>query len=135
MNQQVMATAGAIAPQYFQFPQHPQLQEIFAFIEANYHQSIGLNQIAKIFQYTPAYLTSLVRRLTGKTLYQWIVQRRMFQARQLLLSSNLSVNQVAFAVGYLDPGHFIKHFKKIHHRPPLLWRNFTLQEFRVNKLS
>ncbi|GEM_PF-6155853 len=108
----------------FQFPEHPQLKAIFAFIEANYHQPISLNDVAKAFSYTPSYLTSLVRRLTGKTLYQWIVQRRMFQARRLLLSTELPVCQIAQAVGYPDTGHFVKHFRQIHKKPPKTWKHF-----------
>lgn len=111
------------APAIFTFPNHPQLEKIFAFIEANYHRSISLNQVAKTFNYSAAYLTSLVRRLTGKTLYQWIVQRRMFQARYLLISSNWSIRKIGETVGYSDPGHFIKQFSQLHHQPPQSWRN------------
>ncbi|MDY7024603.1 MAG: AraC family transcriptional regulator, partial [Cyanobacteriota bacterium] len=105
----------------------PQLDKIFDFIEANYHQPISLNKVAKTFNYSAAYLTSLVRRLTGKTLYKWIVQRRMFQARYLLISSNSSVREIAESVGYSDPGHFIKQFNQIHHQPPQSWRNSQRQ--------
>ncbi|MEM6752049.1 MAG: AraC family transcriptional regulator [Cyanobacteria bacterium P01_C01_bin.38] len=108
----------------FQFPQQPQLRAIFAFIEVNYHQPISLNDVAKAFNYTPSYLTSLVRRLTGKTLYQWIVQRRMFQARCLLLSTELPICKIAEAVGYPDTGHFVKHFRQIHKKPPKSWKHF-----------
>ncbi len=106
----------------FQFPEHPQLTEIFTFIEKNYHQSISLNEVAREFGYSASYLTSLVRRLTGQTLYQWIVQRRMFQARRLLLTTDSSVCQIAKAVGYLDTGHFVKHFRRLHKKPPKSWR-------------
>lgn len=109
-------------PQSFQFPEHPQLRKIFTFIEANYHNSIGLNEIAQEFGYTPSYLTSLVRRLTGQTVYQWIVQRRMFQARALLIETDLAIYQIAEAVGYVDTGHFVKHFRQIHNNPPQTWR-------------
>lgn len=111
-----------IKAERFQFPEHPQLRAIFDFIEVNYHQSISLNDVAKAFNYTPSYLTSLVRRLTGKTLYQWIVQRRMFQARCLLLSTDLPVCKIAEAVGYPDTGHFVKHFRQIHKKPPKIGR-------------
>jgi AraC-like DNA-binding protein len=106
------------APLHFQYSEHPKLQEIFRFIEANYHKPIGLTEIAQAFGYTPSYLTSLVRRLTGQTVYQWIIQRRMFQARHLLLETDLAVQEVAEAVGYVDTGHFVKHFRKLHRVPP-----------------
>ncbi|MFB2934493.1 helix-turn-helix domain-containing protein [Aerosakkonemataceae cyanobacterium BLCC-F154] len=109
-------------PTQFQFPNNSQLREIFAFIEANYQKPIGLNEIAKSFGYSPSYLTSLVRRLTGQTVYQWIVERRMFQARHLLLETDLAVRQIAKAVGYIDTGHFVKHFRQLHQHPPNTWR-------------
>jgi AraC-like DNA-binding protein len=116
------------APLHFQYSEHPQLQEIFRFIEANYHQpTISLNKIAPAFGYTPSYLTSLVRRLTGKTVYKWIIQRRMFQARHLLLETDLAVQDVAEAVGYVDTGHFVKHFRQLHKLPPRTWRDIHLQ--------
>ncbi len=111
------------APLHFQYSEHPQLREIFRFIEANYHQPISLNEIAQTFGYSPSYLTSLVRRLTGQTVYQWIIQRRMFQARQLLLETNLAVHEVAEAVGYVDTGHFVKHFRQLNKIPPKTWKN------------
>ncbi len=111
------------APLHFQYSEHPQLQEIFRFIETNYHQPISLNEIAQAFGYTPSYLTSLVRRLTGQTVYQWIIQRRMFQARHLLLETDLAVHEVAEAVGYVDTGHFVKHFRQLNKVPPKTWRN------------
>jgi AraC-like DNA-binding protein len=115
------------AAECFQFPEHPQLREIFAFIEANYYQSISLNEVAKAFDYSPSYLTSLVRRLTGQTVYQWIVQRRMFQARRLLLDTHQTVHEVAEAVGYVDVGHFVKHFRQLHSLPPKTWKEAQFQ--------
>lgn len=119
-------------PAQFPFPNNSQLREIIAFIEANYQQPIGLNEIAKSFGYSPSYLTSLVRRLTGQTVYQWIVERRMFQARHLLLETDLAVRQIAKAVGYVDTGHFVKHFRQLHQHPPNTWRE--MQRF-PNKTS
>lgn len=120
--EQRVGTLTADSP-YFQFPEHPQLRKIFAFVEANYFQPTGLNEIAQAFGYSPSYLTSLVRRLTGQTVYQWIVQRRMFQARRLLLETDRTVRQVAETVGYVDTGHFIKHFRQLHQQSPKAWRD------------
>ena len=107
----------------FQFPNHPQLQDIFTFIESHYNCPISLNEIAKKFGYSPSYLTGLVRRITGKTLYQWIVQRRMFAARLLLQETDLNVYEIADKIGYSDAGHFVKHFRQIHGQPPKNWKD------------
>jgi YesN/AraC family two-component response regulator len=104
-------------------PSVPKLRKIFDFIEANYHQSITLYDVAQAVGYSPTYLTNLVRCQTGQTVYCWIVERRMAEARSLLLNTDQPVNQIAAAVSYPDAGHFIRHFRKIHDTTPKMWRN------------
>ncbi|MEM6447333.1 MAG: helix-turn-helix transcriptional regulator, partial [Cyanobacteria bacterium P01_D01_bin.123] len=83
---------------------------------------------AKTFGYSPSYLTHLVRRLSGKTIYQWIIGRRMFQARYLLLQTDWTVCEIARTIGYTDTGHFVKHFRQLHDRPPKAWRELQTRE-------
>ncbi|NJM71739.1 MAG: helix-turn-helix transcriptional regulator [Scytonema sp. RU_4_4] len=101
----------------------PQLKEVFDFIEANYEQSINLNDVAQAVNYAPAYLTDLVRRLTGKTVHQWIVERRMAKACSLLVETNQSIEQIAEAVGYRYVGCFFRQFRISFGTTPQVWRN------------
>lgn len=118
-------------------PSVPKLRKVFDFIEANYHQPITLNEVAQAVGYSPTYLTSIVRCQTGQAVYCWIVERRMAEARSLLLKTDQPVNKIAAAVGYPDAGHFIRLFRKIHNTTPKMWRNMhrsqiTLQQDRTN---
>lgn len=105
------------------FPFCSQLNEVFRFIEANYHQSITLCNVAEAVGYSPAYLTSLVRRQTGQTVNRWIVERRMAEACSLLRETNRSVDGIAETVGYLSAGHFFRQFRQYHGTTPQSWRN------------
>lgn len=105
------------------FPSVSRLREVFDFIEANYHRPITLPDVAQAVGYSPAYLTNMVRQQTGKTLYGWIIERRMAQAYFFLLETSLSVNRIAEAVGYRNPGHFITQFRKLHGTTPQAWRS------------
>jgi YesN/AraC family two-component response regulator len=105
------------------FPSNPQLNKVFHFIEANYHQPIGLSEVAEAVGYSPAYLTDLVRRLTGLSVKRWIVKRRMAAARSLLLKTNQSVEQIAEAVGYSHMGCFFRQFRRSFGMTPQSWRN------------
>jgi len=104
------------------FPACPQLKDVFHFIEANYHQPIGLSAVAKAVGYSPAYLTNLVRCQTGQTVNRWIVDRRMAAARSLLLESDQSVEQIATAVGYQNVGHFFRQFHQLYGMAPKAWK-------------
>ena len=104
------------------FPSIPRLDEVFEFIELNYHQPISLKEVAQAVGYSSAYLTDLVRRLTGKTVNDWIIERRIVQACTLLLETNDSVNQIALQVGYQNINHFYSQFRNYHSTTPHAWR-------------
>ena len=104
------------------FPSHPKLTEVFNFIETNYHRPITLSEIAEAVGYSPTYLTNLVGQETGNTLHCWIIKRRMAAACSLLLETELTVNQIAEAVGYQDASYFSRQFHQLYGMPPKAWR-------------
>ncbi|ASC72491.1 DNA-binding response regulator [Halomicronema hongdechloris C2206] len=104
------------------FPDYPKLNPIFQFIDAHYQKSLNLSDVAKVVGYSPAYLTNLVHTQTGRTVKQWIIERRMAQARALLAHTNQSIRQIAEAAGYSDPGYFARQFRQCHGVSPQVWR-------------
>ena len=101
--------------------------EVFKFIEANYQQPISLTEVAQAVGYAPAYLTDLMRRQSGKTVHQWIVERRMTAACSLLLETNRSVEEIATAVGYSYTGCFFRQFRLSFEMTPKAWRKTQLE--------
>ncbi|MBR8838034.1 MAG: DNA-binding response regulator [Stigonema ocellatum SAG 48.90 = DSM 106950] len=104
-------------------PSDSQLNEVFQFIEANYHQSIGLDEVAQALCYSPSYLTGLVKQKTGQTINHWIIKRRITAAQVLLMETDLRVNQIAQRVGYQNANHFFRQFRQYHGITPQTWRN------------
>jgi AraC-like DNA-binding protein len=104
------------------FPSIPRLHEVFEFIELNYHQNISLKEVAQAVGYSSAYLTGLVRHLTGKTVNNWIIERRIAQASTLLLETNESVENIALKVGYQNINHFYCQFRDYYKNTPRAWR-------------
>ncbi len=100
----------------------PLLAAVFEAIEANYDARISLTDIAEAVGLTPGHLTTVVRRKTGRTVQQWIAERRMTKARKLLDETDLTVNAIAAQAGYGNPSYFIKQFKRAHTVTPLVWR-------------
>ena len=100
----------------------PVVEKVLSFIATNFRNSIGLQEVAKEVNFSPAYLTDLIRRETGKTVGSWIVERRMTEARHLLLATDLPVNQIAESVGYFDSSYFIRLFRRLNGTTPQAWR-------------
>ena len=106
-------------------PVSPLLGEVFDVIEARFADRVSLTEVARAVGRSPAHLTTVVREQTGMTVQQWIIERRMAEARQRLMVSDENVDVLAERVGYRDPTLFIRHFKRAHGVTPRRWRNST----------
>ncbi len=100
----------------------PLLAEAFAVIDRRHAEPLSLRDVARELGMTPGHLTTIVRRRTGRTIGEWIIERRMAEARGLLAETDLPVREVARRVGMPDPGYFSRLFSRTHGASPREWR-------------
>ena len=100
----------------------PLLAEVFEVIERRYPQPLSLRDVAAAVNISPGHLTSTVRRRTGRTVQEWITERRMVQARRLLAATELPIGEVGRRVGFPDAGYFARIFGRMHGISPARWR-------------
>ena len=100
----------------------PLLGAAFDVIETRYRDPISTRDVATAVGLSPGHLTTVVRRGTGRTVGQWLAERRLQEARRLLATTDLTVAAVAGRVGYHDPGYFIRRFRAVHGLTPQEWR-------------
>jgi AraC family transcriptional regulator, transcriptional activator of pobA len=93
------------------------------FIERNCLKNIRPRDVAAAVKRSPTYLTTALKQATGRSAGGWIIAGRMAEARRLLLHSGERVEIVAERVGYSDPTHFIRMFRREHGATPAAWRN------------
>ena len=103
--------------------EQPVLAGVFGFIEDHYAEPISLKDVARAANLSSGYLTTLVRRQTGRTVLEWIAERRMAEARRLLVETDESVERIGARVGYEDPAYFARRFRSAHKATPASWRN------------
>lgn len=100
----------------------PLLAEVFEVIERRYPQPLSLQDVAAAVNISPGHLTTTVRRRTGRTVQEWIAERRMVQARRLLAATELPISDIARRVGFPDAGYFARTFGRMHGTSPTRWR-------------
>ena len=83
---------------------------------------LGEPDVAAAVGRSPTYVTSALTRATGRSAGEWIVRGRMAEARRLLLHSDEMVDAISGRVGYADPTHFIRMFRREHGATPAAWR-------------
>jgi len=88
-----------------------QILPILRYIEENY-QICSLTQTASFFNLNANYLSNLLKKHTGFTYLELVQQKKLSVSEQLLISSNLSVSEIAHLVGYENINFFYKKFKQ-----------------------
>lgn len=97
--------------------------EALRYIERHCLGPLTLQDVAAAVGRSPAHVTTAVKRATGRTVVEWIIDGRMAEARRMLLHSSEKVDEIAERVGYADPTHFIRMFRRAHGATPARWRS------------
>lgn len=79
-------------------------------------------QIAQALFLNSDYLNRIFKKETGITLTEYIISQRIEKAKELLLTSGLSVSEIAMEVGFRSFSYFTKVFKKRTGKEPLKYR-------------
>lgn len=84
--------------------------------------NITISDIANQVGYNPIYLERIYKKHTGETLKHAISMRNMERAENLLLTTDLSISEIAERLGYANSNGFITFFKKNMGLTPLEFR-------------
>ncbi|WP_226667765.1 response regulator transcription factor [Metabacillus litoralis] len=104
--------------------QEGQLVKLVDFIHRNYHETLKLETLAKIFDYNSAYLGKIFKNHTGEYFNTYLDKVRMENAKKLL-TEGMKVYQVADKVGYSNVDYFHNKFKKYVGMSPSKFRRKT----------
>ena len=101
------------------------VQQAVLIIESDLAADLSAGTLAKCLCVSLPYLCSAFKQATGKTVSEYVRQKRMDYAAYLLSSTNLQIQNVAFHCGVMDMQYFSKLFKAHHGKTPTEYRNAT----------
>lgn len=99
------------------------VHEALSYIEYNFRNNISVEDIASACGLNRSYFGKIFKDVIGETPQEFILKYRMIKAAELLKLSRLSIGDVGAAIGYDNPLHFSRAFKKIYGSSPRNWRN------------
>lgn len=104
------------------------IDKIVAFVEQNYKLDLSLDAVAAHVQMHPNYISMLFRKQMGLTFLHYLHTFRLTKAKQIMQENpEWPINTIAEQVGYENPRHFFKVFKK--------FENITPGQFRLESSS
>lgn len=87
-------------------------RDVITYIQLHLEDELSLSRLADYFQKNPSVLSNNFRKETGLTLTHFIQQTRIQEAIRLFNTTDMSVSEVALAVGYQDFSYFSKVFTR-----------------------
>lgn len=93
-------------------------QLALSYIEQHYADTVTLQDIARVLNYSPAYVSRVFVQYTGTNFKKYLDNRRVYQASKLLKSADMTVSNVAAQCGFDNIRTFNNTFKRIAGKTP-----------------
>ncbi|UAY56873.1 AraC family transcriptional regulator [Arachidicoccus terrestris] len=99
------------------------VQETIVFMEEMIREKLSVEDLAERLNLSVSYFSALFRKATGIPPLEYFIQLKLQNACRLLKERGLKVKDVADAIGYDDPFHFSRLFKKHMKMSPLAYKS------------
>jgi AraC family transcriptional regulator len=90
-----------------------QFKQVLSYIEDTLAEDISLSDIAAVAGVSRSHLKVIFRRAMGVPVHQYVIQRRVERARELLSGSALSISEIAAETGFTHQSHLAYHMRRI----------------------
>jgi AraC-like DNA-binding protein len=117
-------------PYHIQFSnkQHIRLQEIYAFVDKNFHRKIELAEVAQVASMTKEAFCRYFKKATKYTFIEFLNRYRISQSKQFLMSGN-TISDACYQSGFESLSYYNRIFKRVANENP---RDFR-QRMLINK--
>ncbi len=92
--------------------------EVLKYIDDNFTSPLDMASLANHCFYNPAYLGRVFKTVYGKSMKEYIREKRMNLAMELLTTTSLSVEEICSRVGYTGKDRFYRYFKEFFGKTP-----------------
>ena len=97
------------------------------FIVENYQNNISLEDISRYVHLSPEYFSKKFKQDTGVGFREYLVKIRLQHAARLLLTTTMSVTDIAFSCGFNSSNYFSNTFTKVMGMPPAKYRSLKAE--------
>lgn len=99
------------------------MNKVYEYIDENIDEDLSLRTLSSVSGYSGYHFHRIFRAMTGKTLHEYVMERRIITASERLLYEHVSITQIAFDCGFSSYSNFIRCFKKYFGCSPSDYRN------------
>lgn len=102
---------------------HPKIIYAIEYIKANYNQPLTTPLLAARYGLSPKYFGALFKSVTGMSVNDFILDLRVNAAKEMLMGTSMTIDEIAREIGFNNAFYFSKCFKDKEKLPPSKYRN------------
>ena len=97
------------------------------YIEDNFNQPITVGELAKMCAVSETSFRRIFKETTGESPVKYINRLKIAKAKELLKSSEITVDEIAYFLSFYDKSYFCKTFKSVTNLTPAQYRKRRLR--------
>ena len=101
---------------------HNSIKSVLTYIQVHYNEQITLEDLSRTAFMSPKYFCRAFFEMVGKTPIDYLIFYRIQRACEKLVTSDLSISEVALQSGFNDISYFSRMFKRHKGEAPSAWR-------------
>ena len=90
------------------------VQQIVNVINDRYYEELSLKTLANQYNINSSYLGQIFSKETDNSFSEYLNKTRNMKAKELILNTNMRINDISKEVGYADTSYFYRKFKKYY---------------------
>ncbi|AYE34009.1 response regulator [Clostridium septicum] len=92
----------------------PVVQQVVNNVNEKYYEELSLKTLAQQYNINSSYLGQIFTKEVGASFSDYLNKVKNMKAKELILNTNMKINDIAKAVGYFDTSYFYRKFKKYY---------------------
>lgn len=92
----------------------PVVKEILSYIQKNYKEDLSLKYLSYKYHMNASYLGQIFQKEVGCSFNQYLSNIKNEKAKEMILNTNMKINDIAKEVGYVDTSYFYRKFKQCY---------------------
>ena len=98
------------------------VQRAIAYLEMHFKDDPGLDEVADFVGLNGNYFSGIFKKETGKSFVRYLIDLKLEYSRNLIRSSNMTMNEICMSAGFNSFSNFARKFKRKYGVTPLQYR-------------
>ena len=103
-------------------PRVARMLPVFEYVNVHYHEPISLGVISSLLNFDKSHFCRVFKKTMGISFVEYLNLVRLDKSKELLRSTEKSITEIAYEVGFATSAYFIKIFKKHNFCTPNMYR-------------